>query len=116
MGTIISLMEGLPHYGHLLASTDSDAVAWCLNWNRGSADSSPHSWTENLVPQHGNTEDFLSDIMRNHFSLSSTRNLVARTHILLDVSPTGMGLDRLKACRAQCEALLLLCDMLHTVE
>jgi hypothetical protein len=35
VGMAVSRMEGLPHYGPLLASTDSDAVAWCLDWATG---------------------------------------------------------------------------------
>lgn len=109
-------MEGIPQYGPVLAATDSDAVAWCLNWDRGSADSSPRGWTESMDLRYPKSEISLSETMRNNFSLSSTRNLVARTHILLDVAPLVTSSERLKGCRTQCEALLLLCDMLSNID
>ena len=112
VGIIVSLMEGLSVYGPLLAATDSDAVAWCLNWNRGSANSRAGILDFNS----GIRTDTVLKTMRESFSLSSTRNLVARTHLLLDVIPQGMGPEKLKSCRSECEALLLLCEMLSHIE
>lgn len=116
VGLVVSLMEGLSTYGPLLASTDSDAVAWCLNWNRGSSNFSlgDRTWTIDLGS--GTRTDNALETMREKFSLSSTRNLVARTQILLDMAPQGMGPEKFKSFRAECEALLLLCGMLSHIK
>ena len=112
-GTAVYRIHGLPQYGPLLAATDSDAVAWCLDWAADRAEdrsgsSAAQGYTEkSSFPLHIN------------FNLDSTRNLIARAHVLLEVTSQGRERDwekeEMKAYRGNCEALLLLCDMLSKV-
>ena len=113
MGTAVCRIQGLPEYGPLLAATDSDAVAWCLNWT-----------ADNAEDGHGSsgTQEYSEESslpLCLNFNLDSTRNLIARAHVLLEVTSLGRERDRekeeMKAYRGNCEALLLLCEMLSKV-
>jgi hypothetical protein len=117
IGMAVVRMEGLPHYGPLLASTDSDAIAWCLDWSTGAgagagarhADINP---SDRMEDSFGIAITSASGIADNNLNLVSTRNLTARALILLDVAAAAIEKTQLKALSAQCEALLTLCDML----
>lgn len=116
IGMAVSRMEGLPHFGPLLASTDSDAIAWCLDWPAGTASAGMalRGVESNLSGQIDDCRDSAittaGSSADNNFNLISTRNLTARTLILLDA--VAVEKDQRRALTAQCEALLTLCDML----
>lgn len=117
IGMAVGRMEGLPHYGPLLASIDSDAIAWCLDWcagtgtghSTGSVDVNP---TDRMDDCRGSAITGASGTADYNLNLVSTRNLTARALILLDVAAAALDRSQLKALSAQCEALLTLCDML----
>jgi hypothetical protein len=102
------ILIGIPMYGPLLSSTDSDAVAWCLSWvtfqgdvNRGKKDEEVRG---------GGSGSVVS------FNLSSTRNLVARSINLLNTCQSKYpSPERFKVKKTQCDALLVLCEMFSHV-
>lgn len=121
IGRAVRSMEGQSCYGPLLAVTDSDAVTWCLHWTDERAD--VDEGTEELPlkrnitgrsPSDGSEDSNSSGAVRLNFNLGSTRNLVARTHSLLEaVSARG---QRLRNSEVHCQALLALCDMLASLK
>ena len=132
VGRAVLSMEGQACYGPLLAVTDSDAVTWCLHWADERADmevdgDGDGEWSatqsEELPLNRNFTGRSLSDgsqdrdsrgTVRLNFNLGSTRNLVARTHSLLEaVSARG---QRLRDSEVHCQALLALCDMLASLK
>jgi hypothetical protein len=118
IGMAVVRMEGLPHYGPLLASTDSDAIAWCLDWSTGVGAGAGHADinpSDRMEDSFGNAITSASGTADNNLNLVSTRNLTARALILLDVAAAAAEKTQLKALSAQCEALLTLCDMLSKV-
>ena len=84
MGTAVDRMQGIPEYGPLLAATDSDAVAWCLNWGADCTEEKNRSSEDASYP------------LRLDINLDSTRNLVARAHVLLEVMSLGREREREK--------------------
>jgi hypothetical protein len=120
IGMAVGRMEGLPHYGPLLASTDSDAIAWCLDWSTGAGAGAgaKHAMGSTDINSSDHMDDcrvsavtIASGTADHSLNLVSTRNLTARALILLDVA-AAVDKNQLKALSAQCEALLTLCDML----
>lgn len=121
IGMAVGRMEGLPHYGPLLASTDSDAIAWCLDWSAGAGAGAgaKHAMGSTDINSSDHMDDcrvsavtIASGTADHSLNLVSTRNLTARALILLDVAAAAVDKNQLKALSAQCEALLTLCDML----
>jgi hypothetical protein len=99
----ISVFTGVPQYGPLLSTTDSDAVAWCLSWSQG--DSDKGRTDEEMFGRGRGGSSIVT------FNLSSTRNLVARCINLLNTCQSSLSSERLKGKKTQCDALLVLCEM-----